>query len=227
MDNILKDYHINNEQLEKFKIYYEYLIQENEKINLTAITEEQEAYIKHFYDSLAMSKFIDLSNKTICDVGSGAGFPSIPLKILDSSIKVTIIEPTLKRINFLKNLLEKLNINDVVLINARAEDIINDYRDSFDICTARAVSNLPILLELTIPFIKINGLFLAYKGQAYNEELLEAQSAIKVLEVNVKDIYKYELPQGFGARALILFTKTKKTNPKYPRLYKEIKKKPL
>ena len=152
----LDDLYSNNQ----FKIYYEFLISENEKYNLTSITNKDEVYIKHFYDSIQLENIINFEKKIdMCDVGSGAGFPSIPLKILYPNINLTIIEPTLKRCNFLKELCEKLKLENVTIINDRAENI-KDLK--FDIVTARAVSNLPILLELCIPLTKGNAYFIAY-----------------------------------------------------------------
>lgn len=226
MDKLLHDFDLSLKQIEQFQKYYQYLVEENKKINLTSIIEETEAYIKHFYDSMMVSKFIDLNNSSICDIGSGAGFPSIPLKILIPSLKVTIIEPTLKRIKFLNQLCLLLGLENVELINGRAEEEIASRREKYDYVTARAVANLPVLLELCVPYVKKNGKFVALKGYNYQEELDASKNAIKTLDL-VYDIKTYQLPLDMGSRALILFTKQKETSKIYPRKYAIIKKKPL
>ena len=212
---------------DRFKLYYDFLVQENEKYNLTNITEQNEAYIKHFYDSVQMENIIDLNNvKTLCDVGSGAGFPSIPLKILYPHLHVTIIEPTLKRCNFLNQLVKTLQLDNVVIINDRAENM-KDLRNNFDIVTARAVASMPILLELCIPLVKVDGMFISLKGSSFHEEMTLSSNAIKELFVKVTQVYEYELPNNYGKHSLIVFNKFKQTNIKYPRNYSTIKKKPL
>ena len=226
MDKLLDDFDLSLKQIEQFQKYYQYLVEENKKINLTSIIEETEAYIKHFYDSMMVSKFIDLNNSSICDIGSGAGFPSIPLKILIPSLKVTIIEPTLKRIKFLNQLCLLLGLENVELINGRAEEEIASRREKYDYVTARAVANLPVLLELCVPYVKKNGKFVALKGYNYQEELETSKNAIKTLDL-VYDVKTYQLPLDMGSRALILFTKQKETSKIYPRKYAIIKKKPL
>ena len=226
MDKLLHDFDLSLKQIEQFQKYYQYLVEENKKINLTSIIEETEAYIKHFYDSMMVSKFIDLNNSSICDIGSGAGFPSIPLKILIPSLKVTIIEPTLKRIKFLNQLCLLLGLENVELINGRAEEEIMSRREKYDYVTARAVANLPVLLELCVPYVKKNGKFVALKGYNYQEELDASKNAIKTLDL-VYDVKTYQLPLDMGSRALILFTKQKETSKIYPRKYAIIKKKPL
>ena len=167
MNDYLHEFNLSIDQGQLFFQYFQFLVAENEKVNLTSIIDLEGVYIKHFYDSLSMYKFIpDLNSKNICDIGSGAGFPSIPLKILNPTLKVTIIEPTLKRVRFLNQLCDILNLQDVTVINGRAEDVIVNYRETFDVVVVRAVANLPIILELAIPFIKIKGSFIAYKGRS-------------------------------------------------------------
>lgn len=212
---------------EKFKLYYNFLIQENEKYNLTNITNEEEAYIKHFYDSIQIENAVNLNSITsLCDVGSGAGFPSIPLKIVYPHLHITIIEPTLKRCNFLKQLVDLLQLENVVIINDRAENM-KELRNSFDIVCARAVATMPILLELCVPMVKVNGLFVSLKGSSFHEEMLLSKNAIKLLDVEVNKIYEYQLLNNYGSHSIILFNKKKETNLKYPRNYSMIKKKPL
>lgn len=224
MENRLKDLYKDN----KFKIYYEFLVSENEKYNLTNITNEEDVYIKHFLDSLSLENVCDFSKEiSLCDVGSGAGFPSVPLKIMYPNIKLTIIEPTLKRCNFLKMLFEKLDIKDVTIINDRAENIKNT---KFDIVTARAVSNLSILLELCLPLVKVNGRFIALKGSNYKEELCNANNALNVLKGKVINVKEYSLlnkEELYGIHSLIDIRKEKECSNIYPRSYALIKKKPL
>lgn len=228
MEQVINSLNISLEKNQKFNKYYEFLISENEKYNLTNITELDDVYIKHFYDSLMMSKFIDLKNvENLCDIGSGAGFPSIPLKIMYPHLKITIIEPTLKRINFLKKLCEILELDNVTLINDRAECAIINMREKFDIVTARAVSNLPMLLEICIPYVKVNGLFVAYKGQTYQEEISQSKKALEILKSSIDNIYSYDLFNDYGVRYLLSIRKKEITNTKYPRRYSDIKKKTL
>lgn len=211
----------------KFNLYYDFLVQENEKYNLTSITDKDEAYIKHFYDSIQMENVIDLENiKTLCDVGSGAGFPSIPLKILYPHLHITIIEPTLKRCNFLNQLVKLLELENVTIINDRAENI-KEYRNYFDIVCARAVASMPILLELCVPLVKPQGVFLSLKGSSFHDEMMKSNNAIKLLDIKVKKIFEYELLNNFGKHCIIVFEKNKETNIKYPRKYSIIKNKPL
>lgn len=227
MEQLINSFNIDQKKQEKFKIYYEFLISENQKYNLTSITDVNEVYIKHFYDSCVLLNYFDLSDSTLCDVGSGAGFPGIPLKIINDSIKLTIVEPTTKRINFLKELCNKLEIKDVEFICDRAENVAKERREEFDFVTARAVSALPTLLELTIPLVRVGGSFISYKGSNYLEEVEASKNALNVLSSKVNNCFEYELPNEMGKRCLIEVKKVKKTNLVYPREYAKIKKKPL
>lgn len=212
---------------EKFDMYFNFLIEENSKYNLTAITDKEEVYIKHFMDSLLMDQVVDLnSNLKICDVGSGAGFPGIPLKICYPNIDLTIVEPTKKRVNFLKMLCEKLGV-EVNIINDRVENIASNFEETFDIVTARAVASTNILLELLVKICKIKGNIVLYKGDKVKEELEESQKAIKTLGLYLNKLEKHELPSEYGTRYLVVLDKKEKTNPKYPRRYAEILRKPL
>ena len=218
---------INNN--EKFSLYYNYLVQENEKYNLTNITEKEEAYIKHFYDSIQLEKVIDLNNvSTLCDVGSGAGFPSIPLKILEDSLEVWIVDSLNKRINFLKELCDKLEIK-VNLVCDRAEEFQKGKREYFDIVTARAVARLNILDELCMPLVKKDGYFLAMKASEYLEELEEAKKGINILGGKTEKVFDYNLPYNgdMEYRNVIVIKKIEHTNNKYPRDFAKIKKNPL
>lgn len=225
---ILKEFNLSEKQLKQFEIYADFLLSENKKYNLTSIENIEEVYIKHFYDSLKIKDALDLSKASnFLDIGSGAGFPAIPIKIMFPDLLITIIEPTLKRCNFLNALCKLLELENVEIINDRSENIKLEQRDSFDIVTARAVANLPVLLELTVPYVKVNGSFLALKGSSYTEELELAKGAIKKLDLELVDIYNYDLPNDLGRHVVINFLKTKKTNNIYPRNYATIKKKHL
>lgn len=222
------EFNLNNYQLLQFQKYYEFLVQENRKYNLTSIVEKEEVYIKHFYDSIKMIDIIDFTKiSNLCDIGSGAGFPGIPLKIKYPHLKLTIIEPTTKKITFLKQLTEILKLSDIELINDRAEDEIINKREYYDVVTARAVASLPILLELTIPFLKVEGSFIALKGSSYQEELDISKTAMDKLNCKLIDSLIYELPNNYGTRAILNIYKVKPTKDIYPRNYAAIKKKHL
>lgn len=222
MNNINID-NIKSNQL--FDEYYKLLIEENEKYNLTAITEKDEVFYKHFLDCAKVLEYIELSGKVICDVGSGAGFPGIVLKILCPSLKLYIIEPIGKRCNFLNMLVKRLNLKEVVIINDRAENI-KQYRNYFDYVFARAVSNLPMLIELCIPLAKVSGSFIALKGSNYQEEIDSSKNALDELKSLVLKIDTYELDD-YGLHSIININKKSKTPDKYPRAYAQIKHKPL
>lgn len=222
---MLEKFHLTPKQSEQFEKYYDFLVSENAKYNLTSITEKNEVYAKHFYDCLEISEAVDLSKAvSLLDIGSGAGFPAIPLKILHPELKVTIIEPTTKKINFLKQLLELLGISGVELINARAEDAIVRRREKYDFVAARAVAPLAELLELCIPYVKIQGYFLAMKSAAFKADLDEAKNALAKLNSALAGIHEYVLPSELGSRAVLLIKKQKLTASVYPRKYALIKK---
>lgn len=208
----------------KFSIYYEDLIAKNQVMNLTNITEKKEVYDKHFYDSIILSHMFHLKNKSLLDIGAGAGFPSLPLKIVEPNLMVTIIDGLNKRINFLQELTKKLAILDITLIHGRAEEM--DKNILYDFVTARAVAKLNILVELALPFIKLNGYFIAYKSINYHEELEEAQTGIIKLGGKLNNIYIYDVNEEIK-HALIVIKKVKVTPSIYPRSYGKIKKSPL
>ncbi|NLC34314.1 MAG: 16S rRNA (guanine(527)-N(7))-methyltransferase RsmG [Erysipelothrix sp.] len=214
---------LNERQIAQFQTYREMLQEYSKIMNLTAILDTQEIYIKHFYDSLIPALFIDLHGDLL-DVGAGAGFPSIPLKILNPNLNVTILEPNNKRVRFLTDLCQKLEIN-VKIVEQRAEDYIKETTQRFDFTFARAVANLPVLLELCLPFVKVDGYFIALKGQKYQEELDESKNALNVLNATVSEIHTLELED--AQRAILKIKKLKATHPKYPRNFGQIKKKPL
>lgn len=211
----------------KLDNYYKKLIEVNNYMNLTAITEKEDVYIKHFYDSLTLNLALkDLNNIKLCDVGAGAGFPSIPLSIVRDDIDVTIIDSLNKRINFLNDLIKYININNVRAVHSRAEDFAKEKRESFDVVTARAVARLNVLSELCLPLVKVGGLFVAMKSDN-NEEIEEGKTAIKVLGGEIINIINLELPNEMGKRSIVVIKKVKPTDKKYPRIYAKIKEKPL
>jgi len=214
-------------QLNKFDIYYNDLVEVNKYMNLTAITDHDEVYIKHFYDSLTIKLAIDNNDEfSLCDVGSGAGFPSIPYSIYNNKCKVTIIDSLNKRINFLNDLVNKLDLNNVKAIHSRAEDFAINNRESFDYVTARALARLNVLVELTLPLVKVGGKLIAMKGDS-KEELDEASNAIKILGGKVINIIELDLPNDLGHRSIVVIEKISKTPNKYPRLFAKIKERPL
>lgn len=210
---------LSDKQQQQFQTYYQMLVEWNEKMNLTSITEEHEVYLKHFYDSIATSFYTDLTKElTICDVGAGAGFPSIPLKIIFPNLKVTIVDSLNKRIHFLNQLAEALELDNVSFVHDRAETYgKGDYRASYDIVTARAVARLSVLSELCLPLVKKGGHFIALKSSKGEEELEEARFGIGVLGGKVHDTISYELPEDAGERQMIIIDKRSQTPKKYPR----------
>lgn len=209
-----------DEQMYQFKRYFELLVEWNEKINLTAITEEKEVYLKHFYDSilLAFSENFDAS-ACLCDVGSGAGFPSIPLKIVFPTLQVTIVDSLNKRITFLNELVQELGLEQVSLYHDRAETFgqNRDFRESFDYVTARAVARLNVLSELCLPLVKKGGVFYALKATKAEEELTEAKPAITQLGGKFKEDVVMTLPITGDTRHFVVIEKKKETPKKYPR----------
>lgn len=210
---------LSNEQRQQFQTYYQMLVEWNEKMNLTSITEEHEVYLKHFYDSIAPSFYTDLTHPlTICDIGAGAGFPSIPLKIIFPNLHVTIVDSLNKRIHFLNQLAEALGLENVSFVHDRAETYGKGvYRESYDIVTARAVARLSVLSELCLPLVKKGGQFIALKSSKGEEELAEAGFGIGVFGGKVQDTISYELPEDAGERQMIIIEKRSQTPKKYPR----------
>jgi 16S rRNA (guanine527-N7)-methyltransferase len=226
---LIETFEINDQAvLDSLYIYYEMLYETSKVMNLTTIVELEEAYIKHFYDSLLMSKVVDLTKElTLADIGTGAGFPGLVLKIVYPNLKVTLIEPIGKRCKFLQSVIDRLELKDIYVVNERAEDAVKKYRESFDIVTARAVASLNILSEICVPFVKINGLFIALKGSSYQEEIDNACQAVGKLKVKLTKKVLLELPLKLGERSILVYKKTESTPNIYPRLYAKIKKNPL
>ncbi|HEN9024439.1 TPA: 16S rRNA (guanine(527)-N(7))-methyltransferase RsmG [Streptococcus agalactiae] len=221
---------LTDKQKKQFETYFRLLVEWNEKINLTAITDKEEVYLKHFYDSIApiLQGYIDNSPLSILYIGAGAGFPSIPMKILYPEIDITIIDSLNKRINFLNILANELELSGVHFFHGRAEDFGQDrvFRAKFDIVTARAVAKMQVLAELTIPFLKVNGRLIALKAAAAEEELISAEKALKTLFSQVTVNKNYKLPNG-DDRNITIVSKKKETPNKYPRKAGTPNKKPL
>ena len=206
------------EQISKFYKYMNMLIEWNEKINLTAIIEPNEIILKHFIDSLTIYK--DIPNKSsVVDVGTGAGFPGIPLAIMNESLKVTLVDSLNKRLIFLQEVINELNLKNVELVHARAEEFGQNkkYREKFDISTSRAVANLSTLSEYLIPLVKENGKIICMKASEAEEEIEQAKKAINVLGGTIKNVETFDLPQSDIGRTIITVEKIKKTPAKYPR----------
>lgn len=220
---------LSDEQKKQFDQYFHLLVEWNEKMNLTAITDEEGVYLKHFYDSLALGFHHELIDQTLCDVGAGAGFPSIPLKIVFPDLKVTIVDSLNKRITFLNTLVETLGLKDVQCFHDRAETFgqNKDFRASFDVVTARAVAKLSVLSEFCMPLVKKQGYFLALKAAHTEVELEEAKKAIAILGGKVEGDVSFDLPYEGGNRHVVTILKTKETPNKYPRKPGLPLKKPL
>ena len=215
------------ESLSKLRVYYDFLEESNKVMNLTAISGEDNVAKLHFLDSAALLSMADFSGKKVLDVGTGAGFPGMVLKIVDPSIKMTLMESLEKRVNFLRSLCEKLGIKDVDCIRSRAEEAPAEFRESFDIVTSRAVAKLAYLSELCIPFVKVGGLFIAMKGPAGAEELQEARRGINVLGAEYVKTVSYPIPGTDKHHNALIFKKVADTPEKYPRRWAQIKKQPL
>ena len=229
---LLAEHHIilTDQQKLQFERYFELLVEWNEKINLTAITEKEEVYLKHFYDSIApiLQGLIANQDIKLLDIGAGAGFPSLPMKILYPQLDVTIIDSLNKRINFLQLLAEELGLEGVHFYHGRAEDFAQDkhFRAQFDIVTARAVARMQVLSELTIPYLKVGGKLLALKASNAPEELTESKNALNLLFSKVEDNISYTLPNG-DPRYITVVEKKKETPNKYPRKAGMPNKRPL
>lgn len=222
---------LSDEQMTQFKIYYELLVEWNQKINLTAITELEEVYLKHFYDSITLATTLDLGKESysLCDVGAGAGFPSIPIKIVYPNLKISIVDSLNKRIKFLTLLCDELKLENVNLYHDRAETFGQNkaHRETYDFVTARAVARLNVLSELCIPLVKKNGQFLALKAAKSEEEVQESKKAIATLGGKLADEIEISLPFSEDKRYIVVIDKKKETPNKYPRKPGTPNKKPL
>ena len=217
---------VTDKKLEQLEKYYELLIEYNKVMNLTGITEQDEVYLKHFYDSLTISKIIDLKEEnSLCDLGSGAGFPGIVIKIFYPELKIVLVDSLKKRINFLNIVIKELGLENIVAIHDRIEEFAKENEEKFDIVTARAVAPLNILLELGIKLVSVGKYFIAMRGNIDNEP--DYSNAIKQLDCSLGNIIKFKLPIEESNRSLIKIIKEKKTSKLFPRKYCDIKKKPL
>ena len=218
---------LNEMQKKQFDLYLFNIQETNKVMNLTSITESEEVYEKHFYDSLLFCFGENLDNKNVLDVGSGAGFPGIPLAIVYPKMKITLLEPIGKRANFLSRIKDELKLENVEVICARCEDFSSSHIEEYDIVTARAVSKLNILLELACQVIKIGGKFIALKGKIAEEEIEESKRAMEILNYKIEKIKMGVLPSDESKRANVFCIKMKRVNTKYPRIYSKIKSRPL
>ncbi len=220
---------LGDDQIEKLNKYMEFTLEENSKFNLTRNDNIDDFIIKNILDSLLIVKDIDLSGSLVLDLGSGAGLPGIPLAIYYKTTNFVLLEPTTKRSNFLQKAKELLNLENITVINERAEDYISKEgnREKFDFVVSRAVSKLNILLELSVPYLKVNGKLIAYKGLNYQNEIDEAKKALNLLNSIVESAQESNLPFTNENRFNLIIKKEEKTTNKYPRSYKEISKKPL
>ena len=217
---------LNNVQMEAFDEYYRILLEWNEVMNLTAITDYEEVLLKHYVDSLAINKAIgevsnwNLNNKIkVIDIGTGAGFPGIPLKIVFDNLDIVLLDSLNKKVNFLNEVVAKLNLSNIKAIHGRAEDYAKDfnYRESFDLCVSRAVSNLATLSEYCLPYVKVGGAFISYKSGEIDAELEESEKAIKMLGGKILKVEKMTLPGSTIERSFVIIEKVKKTINIYPR----------
>lgn len=215
-------------QLKQFYNYMNLLIEWNKKINLTAITEPDEIILKHFVDSLTISKYISDGTKVV-DVGTGAGFPGIPLKIVRQDVDITLLDSLQKRINFLNEVINELNLEKITTVHSRVEDFGKNkkYREKFDIATSRAVANLATLSEYLLPLVKVGGKVISMKGSLIQEELENSKNAIKILGGQIEKVDEFDLPNSDINRNIVLIDKIKNTSNKYPRKAGELSKKPL
>ncbi|WP_026859415.1 16S rRNA (guanine(527)-N(7))-methyltransferase RsmG [Jeotgalicoccus psychrophilus] len=221
--NALKDQGIelSEKQIGQFNTYYKMLVEWNEKINLTAVTEQEEVYLKHFYDSITPLFYADIEEgASLCDVGAGAGFPSIPMKIIRPDLKITIVDSLNKRINFLNELTAALGLDKIRLVHDRAEIFGNhkaDARHMFDVVTARAVAQLNVLSELCLPLVRTGGQFIVMKGKKAQQELDESKFALDLLGGELTKVHQLSLPKEESDRYIMIIDKKRKTPKKYPR----------
>ena len=229
---------ISDIQIFQFQRYYEMLIDVNKNMNLTAITDEKDVIIKHFLDSISIVAFkeLDFINKvnkmditSVIDIGTGAGFPGIPLKIMFPSLNITLVDSLNKRVNFLNSVIQEFKLEKIVAIHARAEEIAKDdkYREKYDLCVSRAVANLATLSEYCLPFVRVNKYFVPYKSQKIDEELSYGKKCISVMGGKIIDKYKFILPESDNERSFVYIKKIKNTPKKYPRSGNKPSKEPI
>jgi len=214
------DISLCEEQIKKFDKYYNLLIEWNKVMNLTGITEYDDVNEKHFLDSLSIVKAKDIHTiNTVIDIGTGAGFPGIPLKIIFPHLEVVLLDSLGKRVKFLNTIIEELELDNVKAIHGRAEDFAKteEYREKFDLSVSRAVSNLSTLSEYCLPYVKVGGLFISYKSDSIEEELIKSKLALNVLGGKLKNVISFQLPDTDIGRSFVIIEKVKKTPDKYPR----------
>ena len=211
---------LDGEQRQQFVDFYEYLVEKNKVMNLTGITEFQEVLVKHFLDSLACVKAVDIKKvKRMMDVGTGAGFPGVPLKIAFPHLEACLLDSLKKRVNFLEETFDLLKLTDITAVHGRAEEYAKNkaYRESFDLCVSRAVSNLATLSEYCLPYVKVGGSLISYKSGTVQEEAEQAEKAVKILGGKIRDVVYFSLPDSEIQRSLVVIEKVKSTPGKYPR----------
>ena len=211
---------LNEEQKQQFIDFYEYLVEKNKVMNLTGITEFQEVLVKHFLDSLACVKAVDMKKvTTVMDIGTGAGFPGVPLKIAFSHLEACLLDSLKKRVNFLEETFALLKLQNITAIHGRAEEFAKNksYRETYDLCVSRAVSNLATLSEYCLPYVKVGGKFISYKSGTVQEEAEQAEKAVRILGGKIQDVVYFNLPDSEIQRSLVVIEKIKPTPGKYPR----------
>ncbi len=235
MKNLLKNacnelnLKIDDNQIDEFLKYKQLLLEWNEKINLTAITDDKEIILKHFVDCLTVCKFIDFNNKTFIDVGTGAGFPALPIKIFCKSSAPTLLDSLNKRINFLKTVGNELNLQNITYVHSRAEDAGQDiaFREKYDFCVSRAVANLSVLAEFDLPFVKVGGYFIALKGPLLDNEIIDANKAITTLGGIIEKVETIKIPFTDIEHKLVFIKKLRQTPKQYPRKAGKVSRNPI
>lgn len=230
--NGLQQLHIalSEKQMEQFLQYYELLVEKNKVMNLTAITEFDEVVEKHFLDSVSLTQQLDLHQPLkVLDLGTGAGFPGIPLKIVFPELEITLMDSLNKRVLFLQDVISSLQLENIEAVHGRAEEAAKNkkYREGFDLCVSRAVANISTLSEYCLPFVKVGGSFISYKSSTIEDELEEGKKGIAILGGKVKDVYKFTLPESELQRSFVIIEKEKKTPKAYPRKAGTPSKEPL